>query len=147
MDYISFALEKLKEAGLKITNPRKMLVTFLAKSDKVLSPYEMKALLKKEKINADVVTIYRVLEVLESMSLVHKVQAFNGYVRCNTKKMQPGVCHHYLLCRSCKKVEEVEGENLSQLEKKISQQNHFQIESHYLEFMGLCAACKKAQRD
>ena len=86
MDYTSFALEKLKEAGLKLTNPRKMLVEFLAKSDKVLSPYEMKALLKKEKINADVVTIYRVLEVLESMELVHKVQAFNGYIRCNIKK-------------------------------------------------------------
>ena len=146
MDYTNFALEKLKEAGLKITNPRKMLVSFLAKSDKVLSPYEMKALLKREKINADVVTIYRVLEVLESMSLVHKVQAFNGYVRCHTKKMERGACHHYLLCRSCRKVEEVEGENLSQLEKKIAQNCHFTIESHYLEFMGLCAACKKKQQ-
>ncbi len=143
-NYISFALSKLKEDGLKITQPRQMIVKFLAKSKKVLSPYEMRDLLKKQKINADVVTIYRVLEVLEKMALAHKVLAFNGYIRCNIKagKIKSG-CHHYFVCKKCAKVDEVEGEDLSALERKITRTHKFQIESHYLEFLGLCAKCKK----
>ena len=143
-NYINFALNKLKEDGLKITHPRQMIVKFLAKSQKVLSPYEMRDLLKKQKINADVVTIYRVLEVLEKMSLAHKVLAFNGYIRCNIKSEKTkSNCHHYFVCKQCGKVDEVEGEDLSALERKITRTYKFQIDSHYLEFLGLCAKCKK----
>lgn len=146
-NYTDHSLEKLRQRELKITTPRKMIVRFLAKSNKALSPYEIKKMLKKKNIKADVVTIYRVLELLEKLSLAHKVLAFNGYIRCNTKDLknmtQKG-CHHYLICRKCHKVEEVEGENLSHLEEKISRINHFLIETHYLEFTGLCATCQKS---
>ena len=142
-NYISYALKQLKKTDLKITRPRKMIVDLLAKSDKALSPYEMRDLLKKKKINADVVTIYRVLEILENIGLAHKVLAFSGYIRCNTEKMGENSCHHYLLCQNCHRVEEVEGENLHQLEKKISKKHKFEINYHYLEFMGLCEICQK----
>lgn len=143
-NYSSFALNKLKDAGLKLTKPRQLIVNFLAKSEKVLSPYEMRDLLRKKKINTDVVTIYRVLELLESFSLVHKVLAFNGYIKCKTnfKNNSSDICHHYLLCKNCQKVEEVEGEDLTALEKKITKNRKFKIDSHYLEFMGLCKNCQ-----
>lgn len=144
--YVSYALEQLANAGLKITQPRRMLVELLAKSDKVLSPYDMKDVLEKRGIRADVVTIYRVMEVLDAINLVHKVLAFNGYIRCNTEKMAGSDCHHYLLCQRCHRVEEVEGENLDQLEKKIARNHHFQVQSHYLEFMGLCQKCNKKKK-
>ena len=145
-NYNDCALEQLKKYGLKITAPRKMIVQFLAKSRKALSPYEIRTMLKHQNIKADVVTIYRVLELLEKFLLAHKVLAFNGYVRCNIKDMKnvQKRCHHYLICKKCHKVEEVEGENLFNIEKKISSVNHFLIESHYLEFTGLCDSCKKS---
>jgi len=146
--YQKIALEKLKESGLKITKPRQMIVDFLASSDKALSPYEIQTLLQKKKIKSDVVTIYRVLEVLEKLYLVHKVLAFNGYVRCHTNDLDNpnDRCHHYLLCKNCKRVQEVEGEDLGNLEKKIEKNYGFKIESHYLEFMGLCKDCQKKKR-
>ncbi len=145
-NYIDHTLEQLKQCGLKITAPRRLIVQFLAKSRKALSPYEIREMLQHQNIKADVVTIYRVLELLEKLSLAHKVLAFNGYVRCNTKKLKDMEkrCHHYLICRKCHKVEEVEGENLSRLEEKISSINNFLIEAHYLEFTGLCATCQKS---
>ncbi len=147
-DYTQFTLEKLKEAGLKITKPRQMIVTLLAKSTKALSPYDMRDMLKKQKINADVVTIYRVLEVLETMSLAHKVLAFNGYIGCSTKNFGKSneLCHHYLLCKKCHNVDEVEGEDLSKLENKISKEKKFKINSHYLEFIGVCDSCQRKEK-
>ncbi|MCC7197760.1 transcriptional repressor [Candidatus Peregrinibacteria bacterium] len=143
--YQQIAFEKLRDAGLKITKPRQMIVDFLASSDTALSPYEVQNLLQKKGIKSDVVTIYRVFEVLENLSLVHKVLAFNGYIRCHTEELKSleEICHHYLLCKSCKRVEEVEGEDLTNLEKKIEKNYGFKIRSHYLEFMGVCKNCKK----
>lgn len=146
-NYSKYALDKLKEAQFKITKPREQIVHLLAKTNKALTPYEMRDNLKKQKIHADVVTIYRILETLEQLSLAHKVLAFSGYVRCDTQKSSSKntkeLCHHYLLCSRCHKVDEVEGEDLSNLENKITKDHAFSIQSHYLEFMGLCASCQK----
>ncbi len=143
-NYFKFAIGKLQQSGLKITGPRSMVVELLAASRKALSPYEMRDLLKRKKIKADVVTIYRVLEMLEKLGLVHKVLAFNGYIACDTPKNSEDLCHHYLLCQFCHRVDEVKGENLDNLEKKIANNYQFKIESHYLEFMGICHDCSVA---
>lgn len=144
--YIDFSVKTLKEAGLKITSQRQMIVELLAKTDKALSPYDMRAILNKQRIKADVVTIYRILETLEKLSLVHKVLAVNGYVRCNTEEFGEKTCHHYLLCKKCHKIDEVEGEDLSKLEHKIQKEKKFEVDSHYLEFTGLCGDCRNKQK-
>lgn len=141
-NYQQYALKTLKDTGFKITGQRQMVVELLAKTDKALSPYDMRDMLNKQHIKADVVTIYRILETLEKLSLVHKVLAVNGYVRCNTEKFGDKTCHHYLLCKKCHNIDEVEGEDLSKLERKIQNEKKFQIDSHYLEFMGLCKDCR-----
>jgi Fur family transcriptional regulator, ferric uptake regulator len=143
-NYADYAIDELKKAGLKLTKPRQQIVDFLAQSDTVLSPYEMREQLKQNKVNADVVTIYRVLDTLESLGLVHKVLALNGYVRCSTPSTKKSeTCHHYLVCSQCHRVEEVEGEDLSALEKRILANQKFAIKSHYLEFMGICHRCQE----
>ncbi len=125
-----------------------MIVDLLSTSDKALSPYDMRDILKKKNINADVVTIYRVMEILEKIGLAHKVLAFSGYIKCKMEEEKNKSCHHYLLCHACHRVEEVEGEkeNLTPLENKISQKYGFSIQNHYLEFMGLCETCQKSKR-
>lgn len=140
-NYHDYALRILKENSYKITKPREILLRFFAENEKVLTVPEMQSLLKKKKIYTDKVTIYRIIETFESLGLIHKVMALNGYIRCHARKLIQSKCHHYLLCRNCRKAEEVEGENLYNLEKKIIQQNKFKVELHYLEFIGLCKQC------
>ncbi len=145
--YVCFSVECLQDAGYKITESRQTILEFLSKSQKALSPYEIQDLLKRRGIKADVVTIYRVLELFEKLNLVHKILAVNGYVRCHTEQIKkPQACHHYLVCKNCQSVEEVEGENLAPLEKKIVKNYCFDIASHYLEFTGLCAKCRKSKK-
>jgi len=140
--YRDKALEKLRAAGLKITKQRQLIVDLLMETDKALSPYEMQSILKKRGVAADVVTIYRVLDLLEQLSLAHKVQAFNGYIRC--QKNKSSTCHHYLLCKNCHRVDEVEGDDLADIQQRIRREHRFRIDSHYLEFIGLCSVCQKA---
>ena len=143
-NYNKYALKTLQESGFKITPQREMIVRFLAKSDKALSPYDIRTKLKKQKITADVVIIYRALETLEKLSLAHKVLAVNGYIRCNTDQIRgKNFCHHYLLCKKCHKLDEVEGEDLTKLETKIAKTKKFRVDSHYLEFTGVCKDCAR----
>ena len=147
IEYIDFALGRMQAEKFKITGPRRAVIELLAKSTKALNPYEMKAILEKQKVDIDVVTVYRVLETLEKLALVHKILAFNSYIACNTREDETHDgeenCHHYLLCSKCHKVEEFEGEDLSKLEEKVARETKYQINSHYLEFIGLCADCQK----
>ncbi len=144
-EYRKFALEKLKDAGFKITKPRSILIELLEKYKKVLTPYEMRDLLKSVDINADIVTIYRILDAFEKLGLVHKVLALNGYVACDTddlsSKRSDLECHHSIVCKVCHRVEEVHGDDLSNLRKKITQKYGFLIEAHTLEFIGICKKC------
>ena len=117
------------------------MIGLLAKSDKALSPYHMQAALKKKKILMNAVTIYRVLDAFEGIGIVHKVLAFNGYVKCT---MEPSKsCHHYIVCKECRRLDEIEGEDLSRLEAKISKEKGFTVYTHYLEFMGVCKRCSR----
>ncbi len=145
-DYVEYACTKIKESGLKITRPRECLIRFLLKADRALSPYEIRDELKRQKVKADVVTIYRVLDLLQQLGLVHKVLALNAFIRCHIQKGEKGQpkCHHYLLCRNCHRFEEFEGKDFSSLQKNIATYyQKFHIESHYLEFVGLCKNCQK----
>jgi Fe2+ or Zn2+ uptake regulation protein len=150
LDYVYHAVSKLKEAGLKITKPRKLLVELLVNTEKALSPYEMRDILMKKKIKADVVTIYRILEVLEELGLVHKVLALNAYIRCHINELGKAgrKCHHYLLCRNCHKFEEFQSDDFPPFQKMMAgYYKKFHIESHYLEFVGLCSDCQKKVKE
>lgn len=139
--YKDLAVQKLQKQGFKLTKPRLMLLELLAKTDKALSPYDMKDLLAKQKIKADVVTIYRILEVLEENSLVHKILSLGRFTKCCLEEEQSD-CHHYLICQNCHKIEEISGDDLEKLEVKVAKQTGFKIISHNLELTGLCSKCR-----
>jgi Fur family ferric uptake transcriptional regulator len=50
--------------------------------------------------------------------------------------------HHHLICKKCGSIENVFEQCLPQeLEEKIRQNSGFKVESHVLEFYGVCRAC------
>jgi Fur family transcriptional regulator, ferric uptake regulator len=140
--YQQIAIEKLQKSGFKLTKPRLMLLELLEKTDRALSPYDMKEMLAKQKIKADVVTIYRILEVLEKNALVHKILSLGRFTKCSLDNSDND-CHHYLICQNCHKIEEISGDDLEKLEGKIAKESGFEILSHNLELTGICAECKK----
>ncbi|MGL5831253.1 MAG: Fur family transcriptional regulator [Candidatus Altimarinota bacterium] len=142
ISYKKLAAEKLQQNGFKLTKPRLMLLELLEKTDRALSPYDMKDMLAKQKIKADVVTIYRILEVLEQNALVHKILSLGRFTKCCLDD-SADECHHYLICKNCHKIEEISGDDLEKLEAKIAKESGFEILSHNLELTGICGDCRK----
>jgi len=134
----------LKRHGYKITAPRKTVISVLGSTKMPLSPYDIQKSLQAEGQNLNHVTIYRVLELLCSLGLAHRVITAGGYMRCTLGNKKG--CHRYMLCRVCGLVTEFADESLCEKEDEVAKQLGFYTEHHIAEFMGLCSSCHDNKR-
>ncbi len=97
-------------------------------------------MVRQEHPGIGLVTIYRTLEVLSQLGLICRVytQGEQSYLL-----RRPLEHHHHLVCSSCGKVIDFTHCNLSELERKLSEETGFKVEGHLLEVMGLCKKCQK----
>ena len=150
MNYPDMALDILKQRGYRQTKPRLLVLQTLDQADVPLSPYEIADRIKEQGEKGDVVSVYRILQALEENDLVHRVLTTGKYRKCHLApehechRHQTQHCHHNLVCRSCGRIEEVHCPGMDLIEQLLAAQSAFQIESHALEFTGLCAGCRDA---
>ena len=139
MDFKKYVIKALKEANYRITEPRKKVLEVLLKSKKPLNPYKIAE--KMGKSEADISTIYRILEVYENLGIVHQIRS-QGYTTCQGFECAENThCHHQFVCKNCKSVSEVHLEDKDFLESLKSKLKGFKLLDHYFEFSGLCKTC------
>ena len=133
----------LYDAGYKTTPGRLAILELLEKSKKPLGIAKITRGLRGKKL--DPVTVYRVLDVLEKVGLVRKVDLRHGHADYEFAATDD---HHHLVCVRCGRIEDFKGCDLDSLARKaIRDSNKFaKITQHSLEFFGTCKVCagKKA---
>ena len=148
MSFTDTALQLLKSRGYRVTKPRRLVLELLDTTDAALSAYEIKDRLDAANASVDTASIYRILECLEENQLVHRVLSSGKVRKCQLEheedchREQPDHCHHLLICRRCNTIEELHCLGLNQLVANIETQSQFQVESHNLEFFGVCRRCQ-----
>ena len=133
-------LEQLQESGCRITSPRRAIVSILASSDQALEAVEIFDQSRADHPRLGVVTVYRTLEMLEQLNLVQRVHQAEG---CHLYLRAPEGHEHILVCKNCRRTDYFSGDDLSELIESTSQKSGYRIEDHWLQFIGLCARCKK----
>ncbi len=129
----------LKQHGYKITPSRRLLVSTIVESHEHLTPAAIFAGVKSEDPGISLVTIYRTLEILTKLGFICEV---HGGGNCRSYLVKcPVEHHHHLICSGCGRVTDFTGCDLSSLEGKLSRKTGFKIDSHLLEFLGLCSNC------
>lgn len=132
------------EAGERLTPARLAAYAELLSSDRPVSAYELIALLeKRQKRKIAPLTVYRHLDFLIRVGLVHRLESTQSYLPCD----HPEHAHEsqYLLCSSCGHADEVESKPLESLLHKIADQRGFQPENVVVEIKGLCGSCAAAE--
>lgn len=149
-DYQQQALETLKQKGFRITRPRRLVIELLDKSIVPLSAYDIKAHLDVLGDKVDTVSVYRILDCLEDNGLIHRVLSSGKVQKCqlrledHCKRDQQDHCHHLLICKQCKQVQEVHCPGMETLIQAIESDSGYILQSHHLEFIGLCHSCQQA---
>ncbi|MDD4923593.1 MAG: transcriptional repressor [Dehalococcoidales bacterium] len=130
----------LRQNGYKATPQRLTIIKEFAKSDQFLTPADLYEKLKTSNPDTGMVTVYRVLDMLDRLGLVCKVHAGGD---CHKYKINTAEHHHHLLCSNCGIIINFpcDEPNLEELRKKITAETGFNIKTHILEFVGFCPRC------
>lgn len=88
-------------------------------------------------------TVYRNLALLVDQGLVRKIDAGSTFDRFEAKT-EP---HYHLICSKCGKIADFEEQIFANLNDVISRSTDFAIESHRIDFYGICPLCKKENRN
>ena len=132
--------DELQEASLKATPIRLAVLKFLEFTDQPVDTQSIINYLKKERINADPATIFRMMNDFVEKGITKEVQLVKGKV--HYELISKGD-HHHLICEKCGRIEAVEDNFVPLMEKELAKKHEFLIKRHSLEFFGLCRNCQK----
>ncbi|UTW44610.1 transcriptional repressor [bacterium SCSIO 12696] len=130
-----------EQHNARFTQARKDVLSLLWQSHQPLGAYKIMDLLS-EKRGKRVMppTVYRALDFLLELGLIHRIASLNAYIGCPF----PGSSHKelFLICRICGSAAEYSADNVSDAITTAAQHANFQLESQSLELMGICPKCR-----
>jgi Fur family ferric uptake transcriptional regulator len=134
-------LAALRENGYKLTPQRRAVIKIITSSKDHLTPARIYEKIHHIHPGVGLVTIYRTLGILNELELICKLHTDDN---CRSYTTGAPHHHHHLICSVCGTVVDFSGHHLEKLEKILSKESGFRIDSHLLEFTGVCQSCQKA---
>lgn len=135
MLFLAQSEQKLRENGYKITDARQDVIEVLNTASRPLSAYEIKDLLACKGEKYQVITIYRVLDLLLELDLVHKIYSIGSYIKCSSLHKHQ---HKYLVCSKCHSIQALDYKKSQTLPVEFK---NFVPMMEINEVLGLCAVC------
>ncbi len=128
----------LRESGHKATPGRLSLLQVLHAAD---TPLNIPEILKRLKGGINQATVYRALESLSDVGMVRRVDMQHAHAHYELAVGNKH--HHHLICKYCGKIEDVEHCDVNAIEATVLKKStsFATIQSHSLEFFGLCKKC------
>jgi Fur family ferric uptake transcriptional regulator len=133
----------LRTSGLRNGGARRIVVDFLDGQDCCLSAQEIfdGVLARGDRIG--IASVYRALETLEGLHLVHRVDIGDGVARYE-KALPHGDHHHHLVCDDCGKVEPFADATLERALTRVAGQHGYSMDAHDVVLRGACGECRAA---
>lgn len=125
-----FAVEKWR-----VTLAVREIHNILTKKGSFLSAYEIVKVLDNK---FDVTTVYRVLEKLQQVKLVHE---FQGKWKLCTNPTNTAESHHFLICETCGQAEEIFLDYHEAIASQLAKEKDFILKKVHLGFLGTCSGC------
>jgi Fur family ferric uptake transcriptional regulator len=120
----------LKQAGLKVTHPRKRILEVLeSPRKKHLTADDIYRRLVEANEEIGLATVYRVLSQFVSAGLVEKHNFESGQAYY---ELDSGVHHDHMVCVETGKVVEFISEEIEAAQRKIAEEHGYEIEDHSL---------------
>ncbi len=131
---------RCQEQGERLTAARLAAYAELLAGQGAMSAYDLIARLEdRQGRKIAPLTVYRHLDFLTRVGLVHRIESTQSYLTCD----HPQHAHEsqYLLCTECGHVEEVHSNSLEKSLSKIADEHAFQPARTIVEINGICASC------
>lgn len=135
--------KQLSSHSYKLTPQREATVRVLLENEEEhLSAEDVYLLVKKISAVIGLATVYRTLELLSELRIIHKLNFGDGVTRYEFRREGAEHHHHHLICLNCGIVDEITEDMLGPIEERIEKEYKFHIVDHRLTFHGICRECK-----
>lgn len=146
MDWADHAADELARAGYRRGGARAAVVELLARQPCALSALEIEEALRggghRRVARA---SVYRVLDELERLKLVQRIDVGQGIMRYEA--LRPGGHHHHhLVCDDCGGVIPFADEELERTIDRVAGRVAFAVADHEIVLHGSCGACSPQER-
>lgn len=135
-------VERLRDVGKGVGRNDEPVLNLLLSNHRIFSAYDIAEKISEMGKRVQPIQIYRSLEKLITLGLVHRLSTRNGFIAC----YEDGECAtgQFLICTECDSVKEMDSQLLDKEVQGSAKKNNFSIASKSIEVLGLCSNCQEA---
>jgi Fur family zinc uptake transcriptional regulator len=134
------AEEYCQRVGARLTRLRRNILLLVLTAEHPLTAYEILDLLRPKDPSATPAGVYRSLDFLTELGLVHRIDSAKSFIAC----AMPDHAHpsQMLVCRRCGTVVETEDSQVAKATESLGRRLGFALDRNTMEFVGLCSSCR-----
>jgi Fur family zinc uptake transcriptional regulator len=153
-DALAAAQSICDQQNAKLTELRQQVLLLIWENHKPLGAYTLiDQLAEKTQRRIAPPTVYRTLEFLLALGLIHRINSLNAYIGCTQPHMHQHQTdqsqsdqvfdkrNYFLICKKCHETEEILDASLSEKIESVSLHYKFVPQEQWLEITGLCEEC------
>jgi Fur family ferric uptake transcriptional regulator len=130
--------EELRSRGYRVTPQRQLVLEAVARLDHA-TPEAIAASVQQTVKGVNISTIYRTLDLLDSLGLVTHTHLNHG---APTYHLASDAGHVHLVCQGCGKIDEAERDMITPLTQALDNKHGFETNVSHLTIFGRCAECR-----
>jgi len=143
-DWAEHAAGELARAGYRRGGARRAILELLGEQPCALSAVEIGGVLSARGREVSRASVYRVLEELEELGLVARVELGGSSAMYEAVRHGHGH-HHHLLCDGCGRLEPFTDEGLERAIRRLSERVALAVHEHEIVIRGSCPDCERAR--
>jgi Fur family ferric uptake transcriptional regulator len=134
------AASALSDAGYRRGGARGAILELLDEQPCALSAVEIEQALLERKREVSRASVYRVMDELEEIGLVQRVEIGQGMVRYEPVRDGSGH-HHHLVCDQCGRLQPFTDDGLERAIHRLSEHLPLRVSEHEIVIHGACETC------
>jgi len=139
MEWKDHATTELTRAGHRAGGARAAVIDLLAGQRCCLSAQAIHERLRGADRSVGLASVYRALEVLTGLGLVHRVDV--GGTAAYEPADPAGHHHHHVICRDCGAVGSFEDDRLERAIHDLGESLGYRVDAHDVVLRGACPNC------
>ncbi|MDA7853713.1 transcriptional repressor [Porticoccaceae bacterium] len=130
------------EQNARMTTTRESVLRLLWQSHRPLGAYQLQDQLA-ELLNKPIAppTVYRAIEFLLQLGLIHRLPSLNAYIGCPFPNSEHS--NLFLICTECGSASEMAHAAINNTLQSAGAKVNFTLQSQSLELFGLCPQCSE----
>ncbi len=131
----------LKSGSYRITPERFIIMEAVMNYDGHFDADELFFQVKTSGQKVSRATVYNTLDLLQDCGLISKYRFGENHSRYEKAFGRPH--HHHLICLECGDIIEFVSDRIEKIQKEVSDENKFKVQTSTLQIFGICSKCQK----